>query len=131
MNAVQSYLDDVLNGKSVDSRQSFRFSITVTEEEKNRLEHVANELGVSRAEFGAELMLSALVEAEIRLGLRPKDDADFADRANWDKKKADYVKEYLPVLHFAAQHSAGEISQDEFWKHVKFDSNGNLVLRGE
>lgn len=130
MNAIQSYLDDVLSGKG-DSRQSFRFSITVTDEDKNRLDQLANQLDVSRAEFAAELLSSALVEAEIRLDLRPKDDADLADRANWSEKKRKYVEEFLPVLHFASQHSAGEINQDEFWKRVKIGSNSTLVLRGE
>lgn len=131
MNAVQNYLDNVLSGKQGESRQSFRFSITVTEEEKNRLEHVANDLNVSRAEFAAELLTSALIEAELRLDLRPKDDADLADRANWSEKKRKYVEEFLPVLHFASQHAAGEISQDEFWNRVKIGSNGTLHLREE
>lgn len=131
MNAVRGYLDELLHSKESDSQKSFRFSVTVTEEEKNRLEHVANELGVSRAEFAAELMISALVEAEIHLGLRPKDDNDLADYANWSEKKIDYVKKFLPVFHFMAQHSSGEISYEEFRKQVTSDSNGNLVLRGE
>lgn len=132
MSAIQNYLDELLNKETQsDSQRTFRFSVSVTEEDKNRLEYVASELGVSRAEFASELMLCALFDAEMRLGLRPKDDADAADRANWSERRTNYVKDFLPLIHFASLHASGEITQEEFWKHVKFGENLTLVLKEE
>lgn len=126
MNSIKEYLEELARDKVRDSSKTFRFTVTIGEDYRQRLDYVSELLDVPRAVFASELLTMALYETEIQLGLMP---AAGIKPADWTEKNVEYVKEHSPVLYYSYLLEKGEMNQEEFFRNVKLNSDGTFVLR--